>query len=120
MQLAVGVLACLLAGANAFYLPGVSPHAYEAGEQVRLQVNSLTSVKTHLPYEFYNLKYCRPDVIREAPENLGQLLMGNDILNSAFQVRCGAEAECSAPAAARRAMRQAPRGTRSRMGTACA
>lgn len=95
MRQAAAVLACLLAGANAFYLPGVSPHAYEPGEQVRLQVNSLTSVKTHLPYEFYNLKFCRPDVIREAPENLGQLLMGNDILNSAFQVSGAAAATCS-------------------------
>lgn len=76
-----------LHAAAAFYLPGVAPREYSAGDELKLMVNSLTSVQTHLPYEYYDLDFCRPEAITDQPENLGQLLLGSDIKNSPFQVR---------------------------------
>ena len=38
----------------AFYLPGVAPKDFTAGERVELKVNKLTSTRTHLPYDYYS------------------------------------------------------------------
>ena len=48
MQASLGLLLLLLLShaAEAFYLPGVAPKDYLAGEKVPLQVNKLTSTKT--------------------------------------------------------------------------
>ena len=54
----------------AFYLPGVAPKDFTAGERVELKVNKLTSTRTHLPYDYYSLPYCHPH-IHEENENLG-------------------------------------------------
>ena len=42
----MAMVALLASAADAFYLPGVSPHEYREGEQVDLKVNKLTSTKT--------------------------------------------------------------------------
>ena len=31
------------------------------GEPVRVKVHKLSSPKTHLPYDYYSLAFCRPD-----------------------------------------------------------
>jgi transmembrane 9 superfamily protein 2/4 len=54
------MLAVLLAAAPtavAFYLPGVAPMDYKAGDAMRVKVEALTSVKTQLPYEYYVLPF---------------------------------------------------------------
>ena len=45
----------LAAAARAFLLPGIAPHDYQPGERVWLKVNSLTSSKTQVPYEYYRV-----------------------------------------------------------------
>lgn len=45
----------------------------EAGSKVSLQVNKLWSAKTQLTYSYYSLPFCKPDVIVEEKENLGQV-----------------------------------------------
>jgi len=55
-----------------------------------LKVNKLSSVKTQLPYEYYSLPYCRPEKIVPFAENLGEVLRGDRIENSLYQV----SAEC--------------------------
>jgi len=83
----VVLLACLCLGtASAFYLPGVAPRDYIDGETVDLKVNKLDSVKTQLPYDYYSLPFCRPKVIEEAAENLGEVLSGDRIENSLYEV----------------------------------
>ena len=52
------LLALLALPCNAFYLPGVVPKQFEANEVLPVKVNSLTSVKTHLPYDYYKLPFC--------------------------------------------------------------
>eukprot|EP00471_Norrisiella_sphaerica_P007599 CAMPEP_0184493786 /NCGR_PEP_ID=MMETSP0113_2-20130426/26934_1 /TAXON_ID=91329 /ORGANISM="Norrisiella sphaerica, Strain BC52" /LENGTH=438 /DNA_ID=CAMNT_0026879203 /DNA_START=101 /DNA_END=1414 /DNA_ORIENTATION=+ len=79
----------LLAGTisvSAFYLPGVSPRNYEYGEDVTLKVNKLDSVRTQLPYEYYSLPFCVPDKVYEYAENLGEVLSGDMIENSAYRI----------------------------------
>ena len=107
---------CLCLGlAQAFYLPGVAPQDYAKashiaprgysstcdlglpstdrlclalqGDKVVLKVNKLTSTKTQLPYEYYSMPYCRPEKIMPSAENLGEVLRGDRIENSPYEVR---------------------------------
>ncbi len=55
------------------------------GEKFALKVNKLMSVK-NLPYEYYSLPYCRPEKVISSAENLGEVLRGDRILNSAYEV----------------------------------
>jgi transmembrane 9 superfamily protein 2/4 len=50
-------------------------------------VNKLSSVHTQIPYDYYSLKYCRPeDGIKKFAENLGEFLTGDRILNSPYDI----------------------------------
>jgi hypothetical protein len=55
------------------------------GDLITLKVNKLNSVK-NLPYEYYSLPYCRPEKIISSAENLGEVLRGDRIENSPYQV----------------------------------
>jgi len=72
---------------RAFYLPGVAPREYMEGESVDLKVNKLESVETQLPYAYYDLPFCQPEAIALAAENLGEVLTGEVIENSVFQIQ---------------------------------
>ena len=82
------VAAALIGCATAFYMPGVTPHTFKKGEQVKIRVNRLTSSKTLLPYEYYTLPFPRPHKgVVEQPENLGEYLTGNRIENSGYKLQ---------------------------------
>ena len=49
-------------------------------------MNKLSSIKTQLPYEYYSLPYCRPEKIVHSAEHLGEVLRGDRIENSLYQV----------------------------------
>jgi transmembrane 9 superfamily protein 2/4 len=89
MKLLAGAILALTAQqADAFYLPGVAPHNYEAGEAVELKVNKLSSTHTQLPFDYYSLKYCKPEEgVKSYAENLGEFLGGDRIENSPYVVR---------------------------------
>lgn len=55
--------------------------------QVQLKVNKLSSTKTQIPYEYYDIPFCRPPKRKEEMENLGEVLAGDAISNSPYQVR---------------------------------
>lgn len=59
------------------------------GDKLNLKVNKLSSTKTQLPYEYYSIPYCRPDPIVPSAENLGEVLRGDRIENSPYEVSCG-------------------------------
>lgn len=89
------ISASLATVANAFYLPGVAPHNFAAGEEVDLKVNKLSSVNTQLPYDYYSLKYCKPaEGVQEYSENLGEFLRGDRIENSPYQIKMMEETYC--------------------------
>jgi hypothetical protein len=68
--------------------PGLSPPAPPGPQKdvIFLKVNKLSSIKTQLPYEYYSLPYCRPEKIIQSAENLGEVLRGDRIENSLYQV----------------------------------
>ncbi|GAB2285159.1 Transmembrane 9 super member 12 [Dionaea muscipula] len=73
---------------HGFYLPGTYMHTYSTREEIVAKVNSLTSIETELPFSYYSLPYCiPPDGIKKSAENLGELLMGDQIDNSPYRFR---------------------------------
>jgi len=84
-QSALGVL-FHLSLSGAFYLPGVAPREYLDGERVEVKVNKLTSTVTQLPYDYYKLPFCKPQEIIYKVENLGEVLHGSMIQNSAYEL----------------------------------
>ncbi|CAM9951309.1 unnamed protein product [Discosporangium mesarthrocarpum] len=76
------------------YLPGVHARSHKSGDLVKLFVNKLTSTKTQAPYDFYKLPYCRTPVHQEM-ENLGQILSGDHIENSMYQLEMGMNKHCA-------------------------
>jgi hypothetical protein len=56
------------------------------GDELKVKVNKLTSIRTQLPYEYYSLGYCSPPVIENSAENLGEVLRGDRIENSPYVV----------------------------------
>ncbi|PBJ79045.1 hypothetical protein BCY84_03449 [Trypanosoma cruzi cruzi] len=90
-----------------FAAPGVScalldhlssPTIYQAGTEIPITVNSLTSKRDLLPYNFYSVKTCQPDERRmrdeRIHENLGEILLGNRILPSMYSVKVGENITC--------------------------
>lgn len=68
---------------------------YESGELVEMQVNRLMSPKTHLGFDHYSLRNCRPeDGVRSAPANLGERLAGQLLRNAAYTLRMKTNATC--------------------------
>jgi transmembrane 9 superfamily protein 2/4 len=75
-------------GVQAFYLPGSYLHTYKPGDVLWAKVNAITSFDTELPYSYYSLPFCQPqDGVKKSAENLGELLMGDQIENSPYRFR---------------------------------
>lgn len=91
---ALVVLLCLSACCQAFYLPGVAPQDYAKGDKLFLKVNKLSSTKTQLPYEYYSIPYCRPSKIVPNAENLGEVLRGDRIENSPYEIEIRVDQQC--------------------------
>ncbi|KAL8150930.1 hypothetical protein V2J09_020738 [Rumex salicifolius] len=73
---------------HGFYLPGTYLHTYSVGEEIYAKVNSLTSIETELPFSYYSLPYCEPQGgVKKSAENLGELIMGDQIDNSPYRFR---------------------------------
>lgn len=72
--------------ADAFYLPGTSPHNYRDNENIEVQVNVMTSINTHIPRSYYSLPTCYPKKKnRGEPENLGEILLGDRKMPSPYE-----------------------------------
>mmetsp|Transcript_24771 Transcript_24771/g.36534 ORF Transcript_24771/g.36534 Transcript_24771/m.36534 type:complete len:635 (-) Transcript_24771:180-2084(-) len=95
LQAAYLVILSSLSLTSGFYLPGVAPHNFYAGEPVELKVNKLSSVRTQLPYDYYSLKYCKPtEGVQSESENLGEFLRGDRIENSPYKIEMLEEEFC--------------------------
>ncbi|KAL0330204.1 UNVERIFIED_CONTAM: Transmembrane 9 superfamily member 8 [Sesamum radiatum] len=73
--------------ALSFYISGFAPEDFQKGDLLNVKVNKLTSIKTQLPYSYYSLPFCRPNTIVDSRENLGEVLRGDRIENSAYVFR---------------------------------
>jgi len=95
LDLRCAILAAVLGrSAVAFYLPGVAPREFDDGAPVNLKVNKLTSSKTQLPYSYYRLPYCKPETIIDKVENLGEILTGDMIESSAYEIKALVNESC--------------------------
>ncbi|KAJ1332560.1 hypothetical protein BSLG_008862 [Batrachochytrium salamandrivorans] len=87
--LAIAVAALLVPSVTAFYLPGVAPHDYPAGEAVPLLVNSLSATDSLISFDYYynQLHLCRPvsEPIAQR-ESLGSILFGDRLYTSPFEI----------------------------------
>lgn len=82
----LALLSLLLHAVQGFYLPGVAPQDFKKKDVMFLKVNKISSVRNPLPYAYYTLPYCRPEHIVQSAENLGEVLRGDRIENSLYQV----------------------------------
>ncbi|XP_036179667.1 transmembrane 9 superfamily member 4 isoform X3 [Myotis myotis] len=83
-----------MCGTRAFYVPGVAPINFHQNDPVEIKAVKLTSSRTQLPYEYYSLPFCQPLKITYKAENLGEVLRGDRIVNTPFQVLMNSEKKC--------------------------
>lgn len=95
MWVYVVVLCSLLPTPRGFYVPGVAPVEFQRFSPVEVKAVKMTSSQTQLPYEYYSLQLCRPrnGTIYKS-ENLGEVLRGDRIVNTPYEVRMAQGAPC--------------------------
>lgn len=81
---------------NSFYVPGVAPQDFKKGDVVEVKAVKMTSTKTQLPYEYYNLPiHCKPQSgVKYKSENLGEILRGDRIVNTAYDIKMDMNEKC--------------------------
>ena len=55
----------------------ISSFTHYDGEEIPLTVDSLTSITTQIPYDYYYLNICPPEDKMQVPDNLGEILQGS-------------------------------------------
>ncbi|RZF41058.1 hypothetical protein LSTR_LSTR002690 [Laodelphax striatellus] len=97
IQILLGIVSFLICNevAIAFYIPGVAPVEFKAGAPIEVKAVKMTSTRTQLPYEYYSLPFCRPKnrTIYKS-ENLGEVLRGDRIVNTPYEVRMAEDVSC--------------------------
>lgn len=90
------VVVCSFCVANGFYVPGVAPQDFQKNDPVEVKAVKLTSTKTQLPYEYYNLPlHCKPaHGVRYKSENFGEILRGDRIVNTGYTVKMAVNEIC--------------------------
>jgi len=79
----------------AFYVPGVAPIDFNKLDLVEVKAIKITSVKAQLPYEYYSLPFCKPpEGIVYKAENLGEVLRGDRITNTAYEIKMAEDPTC--------------------------
>lgn len=79
-----------------FYVPGVAPIDFNENDLVEVKAVKMTSSRTQLPYEYYQSPvHCKPDdgVVYKT-ENLGEILRGDRIVNTRYDIRMLVNEEC--------------------------
>ncbi|VDK44259.1 unnamed protein product [Anisakis simplex] len=83
-----------------FYVPGVAPVEFRVGDPIEVKAIKITSTKTVVPYEYYSLPFCKPvGEIHYKSENLGEVMRGDRIVNTPFQVFMRKDLECNSTCA---------------------
>ncbi|KAG0201091.1 Transmembrane 9 super member 4 [Mortierella sp. GBA30] len=83
---------------SAFYIPGLSPTVFRDGQRVPLYVNKIFSKKSPLPYAYADLPFvCSPPKdAKNAWLNLGEVLRGDRISTSDYELVVGQDIKCKA------------------------
>jgi transmembrane 9 superfamily protein 2/4 len=93
--LLVAALAAVV-NVDAFYVPGVRPLEFKAGDAVEMKVNAMSSIHTQIPKDYYRLPFCTPTGGPEmSSENLGEFLTGNKIQSSPYVIHMKEDSYCA-------------------------
>uniref|UniRef100_A0A914E0N1 Transmembrane 9 superfamily member n=1 Tax=Acrobeloides nanus TaxID=290746 RepID=A0A914E0N1_9BILA len=79
---------------DCFYVPGVAPKEFKEGESIEVKAIKLTSIKTVVPYEYYSLPFCKSEKIHYKSENFGELLRGDRIVNTPYEISMKIDSKC--------------------------
>ncbi|KZF25183.1 hypothetical protein L228DRAFT_243977 [Xylona heveae TC161] len=101
------LLAIAPSPSSAFYLPGVAPTSYSAGDKVPLDVNHLTpalstfdsQLHSLIAFDYYHepFHFCRPEGgAKPLAESLGSILFGDRIMSSPFELKMAENETCKA------------------------
>lgn len=95
LALAVVLLECCTT-VRGFYVPGVAPVEFRKGQKIDVKAVKMTSTHTQLPYEYYSLQFCLPKngTLVYKSENLGEVLRGDRIVNTPYEVRMAENVRC--------------------------
>uniref|UniRef100_U5EWA6 Transmembrane 9 superfamily member n=1 Tax=Corethrella appendiculata TaxID=1370023 RepID=U5EWA6_9DIPT len=79
-----------------FYVPGVAPVEFKKGQKIDVKAVKMTSSRTQLPFEYYSLQFCLPKngTLGNFRENLGEVLRGDRIVNTPYEVRMAENVGC--------------------------
>lgn len=92
-----------ITSAHAFYIPGWSIKSYVDNETIPLEVNKVYSDNTQLQYAYYDLSFVCPPTGqkhggyasgRSVSLNLGEVLRGDRIMTSDYDLFMGQDTEC--------------------------
>eukprot|EP00048_Salpingoeca_helianthica_P015775 m.228531 g.228531 ORF g.228531 m.228531 type:complete len:628 (-) comp17506_c0_seq1:92-1975(-) len=89
------ILVALVSCAHSFYIPGVAPAEYTEGELVDVKAVKLTSSRQPLPFEYYFLPFCQPPKLKRKAENLGEVLRGDRITNTPYELHMNKNTTCT-------------------------
>ncbi|CAG2100297.1 unnamed protein product, partial [Medioppia subpectinata] len=90
-------------GVDGFYLPGLAPVNFCEDDKptetckssVKLFVNRLDSEESVIPYEYSHFDFCQPPDVSDSPvENLGQVVFGERIRPSPYNISFLRQEEC--------------------------
>ncbi|CAH2038582.1 unnamed protein product [Thlaspi arvense] len=73
-----------------FWIGSGSSSRYNAGDHVPFFVNKVGPL--HNPsetYQYYDLPFCRPEPVIEKKETLGEVLNGDRLMSSLYELKCG-------------------------------
>ncbi|KAH8285752.1 hypothetical protein KR018_002010, partial [Drosophila ironensis] len=94
----LGLLVALggLLVADCFYVPGVAPVEFVQDQKIDVKAVKMTSSRTQLPYQYYSLRFCYPKngTLIFKSENLGEVLRGDRIVNTPYDVRMNQQVNC--------------------------
>lgn len=80
-------------------MPGMAPVEFKIGQSIDVKAVKMTSIHTQLPYEYYSLPFCVPKNgsagIHYKSENLGEVLRGDRIVNTPYEVRMADNIPCT-------------------------
>eukprot|EP00591_Stephanopyxis_turris_P000203 CAMPEP_0195520288 /NCGR_PEP_ID=MMETSP0794_2-20130614/16545_1 /TAXON_ID=515487 /ORGANISM="Stephanopyxis turris, Strain CCMP 815" /LENGTH=561 /DNA_ID=CAMNT_0040649615 /DNA_START=59 /DNA_END=1741 /DNA_ORIENTATION=+ len=79
----------------AFHLLGIHPKSFKSDDNVPMKVNSMTSMHTQMPFDYYALPFCQPEGgPKMASENLGEFLAGSKVESSPYVISMGRDTFC--------------------------
>lgn len=80
------LLTVLVVTSYTYYIPLIAPVEYIRGQVIQIKSTQVESVHTELPFSYRNLFYCLPSKEINYAENLGEVLHGSRIVNTAYTV----------------------------------